>query len=122
MLERLTKCFTCNSYFTSSKLFNEHFKSHLDETKIKAKEEEQEIAKEFQNAKNEMIHKSVNKGNQCKQCDKTFSCIRNVRRHIETVHKKLKKFKCDACEQTFGHNGDLKRHVETIHMKLKVFK
>ena len=63
MLDKLTKCFRCNSYFTSAKIFNEHFKAHLDETKVKA-EEKLEIANEFQNTKIEIIEK--NKRYKCK--------------------------------------------------------
>ena len=120
MLEKLSKCFKCDSYFTSS-IFKEHLKSHLDKTKIKA-EEDQEIVNKFQDTNNEIIHKSGKRGYKCKQCDKTFTCIRSVIRHIETVHKKLKKFKCDDCEKIFGQIWTMKRHVETIHKQLKNFK
>ena len=42
-----------------------------------------------------------------------------MRRHIETVHEKLKKFKCEHCDVAYGQRGDLNRHIKRVHAGIK---
>eukprot|EP01083_Nonionella_stella_P061247 159645_1 len=37
----------------------------------------------------------------CARCDKTFSHNGNLKRHISSVHEKLRPFSCEACDKIF---------------------
>ena len=50
-------------------------------------------------------------------CGQTFSCNSNLRSHVDTVHKKLKKHKCTYCKKEFGQLPHLKKHVIIAHEK-----
>uniref|UniRef100_T1GZ30 C2H2-type domain-containing protein n=1 Tax=Megaselia scalaris TaxID=36166 RepID=T1GZ30_MEGSC len=58
---------------------------------------------------------------QCKQCDKTFTQMTNLLRHIQTVHSGLRPFECEVCHKTFTQQGNLQRHQLT-HTGEKPFK
>ena len=51
----------------------------------------------------------------CPYCEKYFSM--HLRRHIATVHLKLRPYKCEYCDSTFGTSGSRLRHVRDIHLK-----
>jgi hypothetical protein len=38
-----------------------------------------------------------------------------LRRHIENVHEKLKRYKCDHCEAAFSQSTNLKNHLKRSH-------
>ena len=46
---------------------------------------------------------------QCTQCSKSYTS-RNLKRHLNTVHLKMKKFKCVHCGKAFGYDWYRKRH------------
>ena len=46
----------------------------------------------------------------------------NVKRHIDSVHNKLKPHKCLMCNYTSSQKGTLKRHIDSIHNQLKAHK
>ena len=52
-------------------------------------------------------------------CDKTFTKKRNLNRHIQTVHNKIKQFSCPSCEKTFGAKQVMKRHLLKCERKYK---
>lgn len=41
-----------------------------------------------------------------------------MKRHIDSVHLKIKPFQCTSCDKSFSRNWDLKRHVKEVHMKI----
>lgn len=51
----------------------------------------------------------------CEACDKTFGCYTNFKRHVDTFHKKIKKFHCDypGCGKSYSANKALKDHKNT---------
>ena len=57
----------------------------------------------------------------CDQCGRVFNQKNNFKRHIATVHGKLKKFTCDVCGQAFAQRATLKFHQRT-HTGEKGFK
>ena len=114
ILDKLTKCFRCNSYFTSAKIFNEHFKAHLDETKVKA-EEKLEIANEFQNTKNEIIHNIKVKEYKCKQCEKSFESFKSLTIHELQDHGQV----CEFCPRRFYEIGKSHNHTREFHTMYK---
>ena len=69
------------------------------------------------NQENVSIKKS--KLTQCKTCSKAFQGKHNLKRHIETVHYKMKAFECNICSVAFGQRGSLETHVNSVHNKLK---
>ena len=44
-----------------------------------------------------------------------FGSKDNLKKHVITVHDKLKNFKCTYCEIAYGQKGDLNRHVKRVH-------
>ena len=60
-------------------------------------------------------NKINNKEFACDECGNTFGDQGNFKRHIKTVHEKIKEFACDECGKTFGRQGELKLHIKTVH-------
>jgi len=58
----------------------------------------------------------------CPHCDKEFNVKsrRNLNRHIQIVHMKLKPFQCRLCEATFSMKHHLKMHMRTKHLDIEV--
>ena len=52
-------------------------------------------------------------------CDKTFTEKRNLNRHIQTVHNKIKQFSCPSCNKNFGAKQVMKRHLLKCERKYK---
>ena len=51
----------------------------------------------------------------CKDCGKTFTADRNLKRHIYTVHEGNKNYKCIHCDRYFGFKQVMERHIENVH-------
>ena len=48
----------------------------------------------------------------CDLCGKqSFSSTRDLTRHKNTVHFKVKPFACSQCEKRFGHISNLNEHI-----------
>jgi len=52
-------------------------------------------------------------------CDKLFTEKRNLNRHIQTVHNKIKQFSCPSCDKNFGAKQVMKRHLLKCERKYK---
>ena len=50
----------------------------------------------------------------CDICSKTYKFKRILKRHIASVHEKVK-YPCNQCDKHFTQRGDVKRHVESVH-------
>ncbi|XP_008181121.1 zinc finger protein 888-like [Acyrthosiphon pisum] len=50
----------------------------------------------------------------CKDCDRVFNRKDNLKRHIRTVHEKVK-HKCDICDAKFSTTHAKTRHINWIH-------
>lgn len=46
----------------------------------------------------------------CTICNKSFSDVRVLRRHVR-IHLKNKPFKCEVCKRTYSESGSLTRHL-----------
>jgi transposase-like protein len=51
-----------------------------------------------------------NKRFKCEKCNKTYSCLKSVRRHDNIDHQG-NLFKCANCEKTFTRKRELKSHL-----------
>ena len=61
---------------------------------------------------------------ECKECDKKFSVNSKLKRHINSVHLKIKDNICEYenCDYKFSENFHLKEHIERVHLNIKNFK
>lgn len=57
----------------------------------------------------------------CDECQTEFLKEKLYKHHKKYVHGEAK-FECEYCEKRFKMNAHLKRHIETIHLKLKPYK
>ena len=55
---------------------------------------------------------------QCKQCDKTFSDKRQLRKHNLSKHEGVK-YACNHCDKTFSVRSLLRRHIQSKHEGVK---
>ena len=58
---------------------------------------------------------------ECNLCNKLFSNQSNLRKHIKSVHEKIK-FKCEICTKNFTRKDNLLSHKRNIHSKNIEFK
>ena len=79
-------------------------------------ENEENYTKEFSMSTiGENISDPVKKSPECTLCGKTFRSKGHVKRHIESVHEKLKKHQCDMCEKKYYQKSHLKEHIQFVH-------
>ena len=58
----------------------------------------------------------------CDKCSYETKEESNIKRHIKTVHDKIKECKCDKCDYVCSRNNTLKIHINTVHDKIRDFK
>ena len=51
----------------------------------------------------------------CQICNKSFSAVKNLNRHIKLVHHGAKTNCCDSCELSFVRKEDLEGHNNNVH-------
>lgn len=56
----------------------------------------------------------------CEQCGKSYRVEEDLKRHIDDVHKKIKRYPCDLCEKFFAAKGTRDAH-RRIHTGEKPF-
>ncbi|PGH13618.1 hypothetical protein AJ80_06250 [Polytolypa hystricis UAMH7299] len=80
-------CEKCDKRFTRNSNCKSHMKTHDPNRKFP--------------------HKCTFEG-----CAKKFSRKTDLVRHVDSVHKKLRKFRCDQCPRAFTRQDTLRRHCE----------
>ena len=55
----------------------------------------------------------------CEICNKKFAKKFALKKHIETVHLKIKPFLCDDCGKSFSGKGKLSTHVLAVHKGIR---
>ncbi len=60
---------------------------------------------------------------QYNECNRSFKASKELKRHINEVHKNLKPFECNRknCDQKFSRNSILNEHIKR-HLNIKQFK
>ena len=58
---------------------------------------------------------------ECNLCNKLFSNQSNLRKHIRSVHEKMK-FTCEICGKEVSRKDKLQRHKLSVHSKSSEFK
>lgn len=58
---------------------------------------------------------------QCPVCGHRFTQVGDMRKHVRTVHERLRPYKCDQCSRSFGENGNLQKHKRSVHLKERPF-
>ncbi|XP_053695733.1 zinc finger protein 883-like [Sabethes cyaneus] len=58
------------------------------------------------------------KSYKCQECDRMFATATILRRHIDVVHRKVRKFQCEFCQKTFAYQHKYKEHVN-MHKGIK---
>ena len=51
----------------------------------------------------------------CPVCRKEYAKKNNLKRHIETVHEKLRPYPCEQCGEAFSERAILREHVGQVH-------
>lgn len=59
--------------------------------------------------------------NYCSECDKTFADSGGYKYHINSFHKKIKKYECDICGNHFSCKRVITNHLRGVHMKERIF-
>jgi KRAB domain-containing zinc finger protein len=57
----------------------------------------------------------------CDVCDYSSYNRSNLEQHSNNVHLEKKYFQCDICDQAFSRKSNLVRHSNRIHKKLKTY-
>ena len=66
--------------------------------------------------------KAENKIIQCSICEAMFASGRNLKIHIDSIHKEKKRYKCNTCDSSFSTKSNLKKHVSLLHEGNKSYK
>ncbi|KAJ5371449.1 uncharacterized protein N7496_007541 [Penicillium cataractarum] len=63
---------------------------------------------------------SAEKGCKCPVCGFYFTrrsnCVAHQKKHDPTFHRAIP---CDECSKSFGRNADLRRHIDTVHRGIR---
>ena len=61
-------------------------------------------------------------GHKCETCSYKTHSIYRLRRHVKSVHEKIRPLKCEECSYSACENSDMKRHVRSVHEKIRPYK
>ena len=122
-LKRFQCDFCEKKYYQKSHLQEHVLAAHKDfdnenmllEPNLKWENEENYTNEVSMNTISENISDPVKKSPECTLCGKTFRSKGHVKRHVESVHEKLKKFQCDVCEKKYYQKSHLKEHIQYVH-------
>ena len=64
-------------------------------------------------------HPGVRVRKHCTICPKTFKDIRDLTRHVDSVHNKIKNHECPICKKKFAFINWRDRHHKQVHEKIK---
>ena len=62
------------------------------------------------------VHEAISYN--CSKCDKTFSQMIGLKKHIESFHEGIR-YNCEKCEKSFTKKHNLNVHIQAIHKEKK---
>ncbi|XP_022094337.1 PR domain zinc finger protein 16-like [Acanthaster planci] len=51
----------------------------------------------------------------CEECEKDFSSLTSLRRHVQEQHTRKEKLNCPRCSKTFIRKHDMEKHLRKAH-------
>jgi very-short-patch-repair endonuclease len=115
-----------------NKDYEKYFKDFFEDYDNKSSDEETELEKENvqeDKTNNEEYTIDVEQNNinieednntkTCKICSKVFVSQSKLKRHFESVHKKIT-YKCEKCNKNLSSKESLKTHIENVHDKKRL--
>ena len=107
-------CESCDKSFFHEEKLNIHRKVNCAQNFICDICKKVLLSKESFN-RHRLIHSGV-KDFQCEYCDKRFSEIASLRRHVFSLHTAEKPlFMCEYCSERFSYKHKLKSHIKVKH-------
>ena len=112
-------CPHCAKSFNRASDLNVHVKSVHEKVKHechlcnKMCSSKQHLRKHIAN-----VHEGKKPQFQCSMCPKI---VISLKRHVELVHEKIKRYVCTICKAQFGQSHNLKAHVSGVHEGAKPF-
>ena len=97
--------------------FEDDIKSSSDEQTELEKENVQEYTIDVE--QNNINIEEDNNTNTCKICSKVFVSQSKLKRHGDSVHKKIS-YKCEKCNKNLSSKESLKTHIENVHDKKRI--
>jgi len=109
--EKPYRCPNCSMTFTTATELRLHSAQHLQDKLFKCNLCE----KSFRSAVVLKVHVSRHKGLRirCSQCARTYISKDGLKRHIKSVHLKLRPFECTVCPKRFASKVQKERHTIT---------
>jgi KRAB domain-containing zinc finger protein len=121
-IHKKVKRFCCDLCDYSSYNRNDmgrHSKTHLG--KIDFRCDNVLSRKDELNKHSETVHLGKTTDFMCDICDKSFGLNANLQTHINSIHKKVKRFYCGLCEYSSYTRHGIKRHTKS-HLGKKEYK
>lgn len=111
-------CTDCRVFYPSGKSLKKHkVQDHgLTALTVQCKQCEKKFLFQHQLKRHLATHDpnmKIKSDNVCSICQKVYGSPTNLRRHIETVHLKIKSFFCTICSKNFSQKKVLEYHLRT---------
>ncbi|KAJ8905604.1 hypothetical protein NDN08_002110 [Rhodosorus marinus] len=55
--------------------------------------------------------------NVCTECGHEFKRVYELKRHIDSVHLRVRNYPCEICGKRFSQSGHVRVHIQTVHEK-----
>ena len=96
-------------------------KKVLDNVEKKVSEKKKSKKLSGKKVKRSSMKKCPQKFN-CNDCGASFIGKNHLKRHIDSLHLKLKPYECDQCNMSFAQKNHLNSHLKEVHQKIKAHK
>ena len=103
-----------------NKDYEKYFKDFFEDYDNKSSEKENVQEDKTNNVEQNNINiEEDNNTKTCKICSKVFVSQSKLKRHIDSVHKKIS-YKCEKCNKNLSSKESLKTHIENVHDKKRI--
>ena len=51
----------------------------------------------------------------CDQCKNSFATLSSLKRHNDSIHKGIRRYKCDSCQLAYSDKRTLQNHNSKVH-------